>query len=430
MNRDINNSDLSDDEMLHEIKKSIAAQISDVLDENTGDLDAGNLNAVESVYEVEDAKDNDLDSTNKKKKMPRWLKRTSIVCSVLLVLGLIIMVGIHVVYGRLNYDDGSNTYTHAQQFETDDDTQYAEVDPNSINWDDVVGDAKKVNGVFNILLLGVEAIGTSTESGRTDSIMIATVNTQQKTLKLTSIMRDTYVQIPGYNDNRINSAYGTGGIPLLKETIQENFNIELDGYVLVNFEGFEKIIDKLGGVEVSLSEAEAKYLNSTNYISDKSERNVVVGKQTLNGNQARGYCRIRHVATEENGSGDYGRTSRQRTVLNAIFEKYKSKSTPELLGLLWDVLPSVTTDIKQDEIVNYVYTVVSMGTTELQTLRIPVDNGYKGAKIRGMSVLLPDLEVNIEELHNFVFGESANADASDESDDQASSSTQKLTVEN
>lgn len=428
MNKNGNYLGPSDDEILNEIKQSIGSQISDALDENNNTQNKPDFFLEKEDFTVDMGEDPEEMMT--KKKMPRWLKIATIVFSVFLVVGITGLVVTKVYLGRINYDSGLNSATHEEEFETDESTEYAEVDPESIKWDTMVGNAKKVNGVFNILLLGVEAMETSEERGRTDTIMIATINTKQKSLKLTSIMRDTYVQIPGYKDNRINAAYGTGGIKLLKETITQNFNIELDGYVLINFDGFEKLINKLGGVEVTLSKEEAAYLNSTNYISDKSQRNVKVGKQTLTGNQARGYCRIRYVATEENGSGDYGRTSRQRTVLNTIFEKYKSKSATDLLVILWDILPYVTTDIKQDAIINYATTVVGMGTSELETFRIPVDKGFKGASIRGMSVLVPDLQINIDELHSFIFGDSANVNSDKDNDDEVSNIFYQLAAAN
>jgi LCP family protein required for cell wall assembly len=391
MNKDRNVPNPSDEEILNVIKKSIGTQISEILDET---------NISENKAEdTQKPKDTTLPPykeellPKKKKQLPKWFKIVSIVFSLFFVLGLTAVVGAKMFLGRINYDGGKNS----------DVTKENPYDGTDSKWDTLVDNANKVDGVFNILLLGIEAINTSEEHGRTDSIMIATINTNLKTLKLTSIMRDTYVQIPGYKDNRINAAYGLGGVELLKETITQNFNLHIDGYVSVNFESFEKLIDELGGVEVSLTETEADYLNHTNYISDKTQRNVSSGKQKLNGNQARGYCRIRKVATENNGADDFGRTFRQRAVLTAIFDTYKSTSLPKLLSILWDILPYITTDINQSDIINYAFTVLSNGTDTLETFRIPVSNGYKGTYMRNMSVLVPDLQKNIEELHSFIY---------------------------
>lgn len=181
---------------------------------------------------------------------------------------------------------------------------------------DTFRNARHEEGVYNILLLGLEAIESK---GHTDSIMIATLNTNTKKMKLTSLMRDSWVTIPGYGDDRINVAYAKGGINTLYETIALNYDIQLDGYALVGFDTFEQIIDALGGIELELTDEEAYYLNHTNYISNKSYRNVVAGKQRVNGNQALGYCRVRKVATLDGSNNDMGRTSRHRRVMNAVF---------------------------------------------------------------------------------------------------------------
>ena len=260
---------------------------------------------------------------------------------------------------------------------------------------------KNEEHVVNILLVGVEEIGGASN---TDSMIIATMNTKDKSLKLTSLMRDLYVDIPGYSKNRLNSAFSKGGIDLLYETIELNFDVKLDGYVRVGFEDFESIIDRLGGVNISLTEAEAHYLNTTNYISKPQYRKVVAGPQTLNGNQALGYCRIRYISTKDHQSNDYGRTSRQRVVLNALFDKYKSKSLPELSLLLFDILPLISTDITKEEFDTYLRAAVNMGLTEIEDLRIPADNTFEEGYARKMAVLIPDLDANIKVLHEFIFG--------------------------
>lgn len=269
---------------------------------------------------------------------------------------------------------------------------------------DFVGSNKNV---INILLIGEESMDTS--RGRSDVMILATINQEQKSLKLTSFMRDIYVQIPGYRNNKLNASYSLGGGPLLCETLALNFNVEIDGYVRVNFNSFESIIDKVGGVEIDLTEAEAKYLNTTNYISNPSYRNVVPGTQTLNGNQALGYSRIRYRKGINGERDDYGRTARQRIVINAIFNKYKSKNIVELATLANDLLPDVTTNITKTDILSYLTAAVSLGTTELETFRIPVDNGHTSEDVligsRYANVLITDMPLNSQELSNFIYGE-------------------------
>jgi LCP family protein required for cell wall assembly len=281
-----------------------------------------------------------------------------------------------------------------------------EIDPNTIIWPDHPGDGKHVEGVYNILLLGEEAIGSGDGRGRTDVIVIATMNTNTNKLMLTSLMRDTLVQIPGYKDNKLNTAYERGGLDLMYETIALNYDIQLDGCVKVNFENFEKIIDKLGGLELTLTAGEARYLNSTNYISKPQYRNVVEGKQLMNGNQVLGYSRVRKRATITGNNNDYGRTDRHRIVLNAIFDKYKTKSKVELASMMLNVLPMITTDIDSKNFELLLNNFIEMGTMEMSQLRIPADGTFTdNVKVRGMDVLIPDLQENAKILHDFVFGE-------------------------
>lgn len=393
-----NNSDFntSEDDLLNDITSSLANQINQEIE------------AMISISDEEDDESpDDYVETKKKGRFPRWLKILTVVFSVVMIVSIGGMYAVSNYLDRINFTDWSNTEKLTEEFDQDDIDGLDIVDPDSINLNSG-GSLRTDQDVINILLVGEEAINDGSSRGRTDSMMIATINIKQKALKLTSIMRDLYVAIPGYSDNKLNAAYHNGGMPLLKQTIELNFDIELDGSVLVDFAGFEEIIDRLGGVDITLTANEAAYLNRTNYISNPIYRNVRAGTQTLNGNQALGYSRIRYVKTESERD-DFGRTSRQRTVLNAIFEKYKSKSLPELVTILYDILPLVTTDISKSTIMDYLATVVTLGATELETLRIPVDNAYSGSSVRGMSVLLPDtLQDNIDALHTFIFGTEEN----------------------
>jgi LCP family protein required for cell wall assembly len=390
LNNDIN---ISDDDILVDITDSLAKQINQELETDN--------KSEENIPE-----ETPPEKPEKKRRMPKWAKRLTIIFSVIMVLAIGGMAILSHYLDRINYTDWSNTEYFEEEFDQDDISGLTEVNP-----DDIILNSSNIQrtdkDVVNILLVGEEAINDGKSRGRTDSMMIATINTKEGALKLTSLMRDMYVEIPGYSDNKLNAAYHNGGMPLLKETIETNFDIDLDGSVLVNFDGFQDIIDKLGGVEITLSEAEASYLNRTNYISDPSNRNVVAGTQILNGNQALGYARVRYVKKSDTEHDDFGRTSRHRTLLTAIFDKYKSKSLPELVTLLYDILPLVTTDIDKSTIMSYLSTVATMGVTELQTLRLPVDGAYSNSNVRGMSVLLPDpLQENIDALHEFVFGKS------------------------
>ncbi|NLJ97116.1 MAG: hypothetical protein GX321_08160, partial [Clostridiales bacterium] len=231
------------DETLFEINASLAMQISDELES--------------------------LNKDKKNKKMSRTMKiQLGVVITIVSLLGFAFFLGFTKPGNKLLFKMGLNLGGMIWEARTDDfvdepdlveDEDYLEeddlnsdaeeIDPNEIVWPEHPGDGRRVEGVYNILLLGEEAIESGSARGRTDLIIIATLNKNQNSIKLTSLMRDTLVQIPGYKDNRLNSAYEKGDLDLLYETIALNFDIRLDGCVLVNFENFEKIIDYIGGLE-------------------------------------------------------------------------------------------------------------------------------------------------------------------------------------
>ncbi len=366
----------------------------------------------------------------KKKKMSRGRKALNIT---LIVLACLVGLGSFLGFTdpgnrflmRMGFDIGGKIWaTMTKDFEKepviientdhldeeDVDTDAEEIDPDTIIWPEHPGYGRQEEGVYNILLLGEEAIESGSARGRTDVIIIATMNTNTKELKLTSLMRDTLVRIPGYQENKLNTAYEKGGLDLLYETIAVNYDIRLDGCVMVNFDNFEKIVDKLGGIEITLTASEAKYLNRTNYISKPMYRTVVEGKQLMNGNQVLGYTRIRKRANINGANNDYGRTERHRIVLDAIFEKYKTKSKLELGSIMFGFLPMITTDISSNSFEMLLNKFFEMGTTKIDQLRLPADGTFTdNVEVRGMDVLIPDWDENITLLHDFVFGDSTAA---------------------
>lgn len=278
-------------------------------------------------------------------------------------------------------------------------------------------DTVKDSDIINILLVGADKnLDEQDKDGaarRSDSMMIATLDMKNKKLKVTSLMRDMYVPIPGHGSRKLNAAYSLGGIRLLYETIVSNFGIKMDGYAEVNFDAFVEVINAVGGVEATLTESEAVNLNDTNYIKRKKFRNVTVGKQVLNGYQALGYCRIRHgkmkngrypaVLTASGKGDDYGRVERQRLVMQALLKKVKSMSPNKWMELVGVVLPKVTTDLDKDDIYSYMVAIVRMGTTELNQFSLPIQDGYTSESINGEQCLVPDIPKNKTALQNFIF---------------------------
>ena len=331
-----------------------------------------------------------------------WKK---VLMGILLVLSA--TAGFFVAKAQVLYNNSLN------QINRDYDTALANVDLSGIH-------VNSDDQIVNILVVGNdyrEERGYGA-SGLTDTMIIATMDMKHGTLKTASLMRDLVVEIPGHGKNKLNSANSFGGIELLYKTIATNFNIELDGYVEVGFAAFTKIIDKVGGIELELTESEASYLNSTNYIRNKKSRNVKVGKQTLNGAQALGYCRIRKggVTTINGLRDDYGRTWRQRTVITALFDKMKSQPLSKWMEVADKVLENVRTDLDNDTILKYMKDAVMMGTTQIHQMQIPVNGYYRNDKnnefpdAQGWS-LVPtngittdyDRTANSEALRQFIF---------------------------
>ena len=427
-----------------EFSKNFYENIEKVLSE--GDTDTEDLQLAEYTIKSEDGIDdelyninaslaeqicNELDNRedNNQSKPSRLISHFKIPVGILAGLLLLIsFLGFTKTGNQLLLDLGVNVGGKLWAVWTDDlasdisaaeDTDYLEdedfnvdgpeADISKIIWPNNSGYGRKEEGVYNILLLGEEAIGSGSGRGRTDLMIIATLNTNTKEIKLTSLMRDLLVKIPGYKENKLNSVYEKDGIDLLYTTIAMNFDIHIDGAVLVNFENFEKIIDELGGLELTLTGGEARYLNSTNYISNPSYRNVKEGTQLLNGNQVLGYSRVRKRATITGNNNDYGRTDRHRLILNAIFDKYKTTNKATLASIMFKLLPMVSTDIDDQNFELLLNSFIEMGTMEMQQLRLPADKTFTDSeKVRGMFVLIPDYNKNIEILHDFIFGNSVN----------------------
>ncbi len=241
--------------------------------------------------------------------------------------------------------------------------------------------------VINVLLIGTDVRGGNYEDrGNTDSMILLSINTRDKNIKLTSFMRDMYVTIPGRGKNRINAAYAYGGPQLLFDTLKVNFDVDVDLYARVNFANFRKIIDKVGGVEIELTQAEARYMNR--YSKKYNTARVEPGLQTLDGAQALSYARCRKV------DSDFGRTERQRKVVVAFVDKIKGSSITELDSLLNTLLPMIQTNMPKMQIVGLMVDALNYLNNEVETLNVPIKNSWQSVKIRNMSVLCPNFELN------------------------------------
>ena len=234
------------------------------------------------------------------------------------------------------------------------------VEEDPINWDNVI----------NIMLIGQDRRPGQGRQ-RSDSMILVTVNKSMRTITLTSFMRDQYVRIPGYKNNKMNAAYAFGGMKLLNETVETNFGVQIDGDVEVDFNNFEKLIDMLGGVDIKLTKKEAQHLNTG------GNWNLSSGTQRLNGAQALAYARIRKI------DSDYRRAERQRTVISSLINRYKSLPLTEMLAMIDDILPLVTTNMDKKEIVDIAISLAPMlSGAELNTMRIPLDGTFRQGTVR------------------------------------------------
>lgn len=339
--------------------------------------------------------------SNKKKN---GMRRALTTVSILLGLALAVLLGITVyaeyLLNKVNYVDPDATVPTLSQEQVEvveQETEAADLEftGEALNQEQVQAieqeTAPKVEindeHVVNILLIGADY--QSGDVARSDSMILCTFNKYANTITLTSFMRDMYVKIPGYKSNRINASYTLGGMKKLNETLNYNFGVTTDGTVEIDFTNFEKLIDLLGGIELELSYKEADFINF------KTGKNVLkTGTQMLTGEQALWYSRFRGDA-----GGDFRRTNRQRTVLTILFERYKNLSLAELIGMMDDILPMVTTNMTKDEILTYVKDYFPMlADAQIVTQRIPAEGTYEQAKINGMAVLVPNISKNAKIL--------------------------------
>lgn len=247
--------------------------------------------------------------------------------------------------------------------------------------------AEENDEVVNLALYGLDRRNPD-EASRSDTIMVVSINKKTRQIKVTSLMRDMYVPIPGMKDNRINAAYAFGGPTLSLKTINSVFGLDVRDYVAIDFSGLIKVIDEVGGVDIEVKENEARlcYVNQP-------------GLQTLNGKQALAYSRIRHT-----GNGDYERTERQRNILNQIYRKIKEKGVLKLPRVISALLPYVETSLSNWQILQLSMDVAGLNAENLEQFRLPVDSTFTSRTIRNMMVLVPDIEKNKILLHEFIYG--------------------------
>lgn len=264
-------------------------------------------------------------------------------------------------------------------------------------------------GVINILLLGVDA-RPQQSNGRSDAMILASVDVDAGTIKLISFMRDMYVSIPEHNPNRLNTAYYWGGPELLFRTLEKNFGVTVDHYVAVDFSLLGSIIDQLGGLEIEV--ADNYFVDRINAVIENDNKVLGIdlddqkltqpGTLLLTGKQAQAYARFRYGAKS---GGDYARTGRQREVLMKIFHKVTDLSIPAMVKLAMANIDAVATDMTLADIVQLAPLALTLKDAQFQELRVPADGYYEAKTIKGMAVLSPDYKRISAQLVEFLGGD-------------------------
>lgn len=340
---------------------------------------SGKREEIDTKTDKKSRKGNKKEAGSGRKKKKSGFRRFLIAVALILVFlaaGLYVLVG--KVYAEMNYEEIES----------------------------VASSPMKEEGVTNILLIGNDSRENG-EDGRSDAMILLSISNKTKKIYMTSLLRDMYVEIPGYKDNRLNAAYSYGGAELLMETIEQNFDISISRYVLVNFEAFANLVDAVGGVDLELTGKEVEYVNGylveynillgrpegTDYFDDLSG-----GMVHLNGPQALAYCRNRYIGT------DFGRTERQRKVLTEVIHKLPKGVLTNPKGLIDGLMPNLTTNLTQAECYRLSLMAPKLLTYDIIQNSIPIEGTYKDATHRKMSVLEVDFEANKKFLQENLYG--------------------------
>lgn len=258
---------------------------------------------------------------------------------------------------------------------------HLDIDENAIAINSGVADELK--GYRNIALFGLDTRDDSFENSRSDSIIIISINNKTNDIKLTSIYRDTYVDIDGHGLDKITHAYAYGGPELALSTINKNLDLNITEFVTVNFETVKTVVDTIGGISLKVTDAEAEQIGLPSG-----------GTYTLDGNEALEYARIRKI------DSDYQRTERIRNVISAVFDKVKTKSITEIMDYIDIILPHISTNMSTNEIISLAPSAILYDITD--STGWPYDvKGFSSDAWYGVPVTL---ESNVKELHETLFG--------------------------
>ena len=359
------------------------------------------------------------EQVRRKKRKKRMSKKKKLLIALLIVFIIAIIVCIAAVAVIFHYIDKVEVEDPVKSFPIVDSVTDDDLTDEPDSPPEVIEDAKKRidenlaknateimsdDNVINVLLIGTDSRGND-DRGRSDSMILVSVNKNTKKVIMTSFLRDIYCYIPDIEYTRLNHSYAYGGPDLLIKTLETNFKVRIDRYVRVNFYSFCDVVDTVGGVEIDVTEEEVPYINT--YLSEINALEgyaagdgqlTHAGRQTLNGRQALSYSRIRYIGT------DFARTQRQRTVLESIITKMKNLSLSELSDLLDVLLPQLATNMTESEMFSFVVDSPVYLKYDVIQNRIPADGTWSFITVRSMSVIDVNFDKNIDELRQVIYG--------------------------
>lgn len=338
---------------------------------------------------------------------------------VLIVVGVLYFIG-HRYYSSTNYVSDEDVRKMIEEQKASQETEEEETEEEEVTEEDVEIDAELMviqknmeryaseepittdGNVYNVLLVGVDTTKNN-YIGNSDSMILISVNYNLHKISMISLMRDTHVHIPGVGYRKLNAAYPNGGGPLLIETVEENYKIDIDRYVTVDFGNMISIIDEIGTIEITFTEKEAENANKSikqqcRILGLKYKDYKLPGEGTYqcNGMQAVAYARIRKV-----GNADYQRTARQREVLMKLLERIKAMDLEEIDKLATRLLPMLTHNVPESEFWGLLAKVPTLLNYNIIQDRIPYDGMYYSMN----GNLVPEWESTVAKLKETLYGE-------------------------
>ncbi|HJC92078.1 MAG TPA: LCP family protein [Candidatus Mediterraneibacter excrementigallinarum] len=318
----------------------------------------------------------------KKKKSPgNWIKRHKVASAVIAVF-LVCFLIIAWVIGALVW----GIYHNSIGIVDPDD-----VDPTS-DQVQIAREDQKDDDVVNVLLVGSDSRDPNAEMGRSDTMMLVSFNKAEEKATVISFLRDSLVEIEGYGQSKLGHTFAYGGVGLTINTINEQFDLDIQDYIIINFENLVGIIDELGGIQVTLTEEEAEYYR------ENGMPDIQAGDVTLTGSQALAHARNRSL------DNDFGRTRRQRSVLYGIYNKVRQNRDPQaIMSLITYCMGEVSTNMSVTELYDIAMDVLSIEHLRTQQAAVPQDGTYEFGTYDGMSVIEFDLEANKEYIQELLY---------------------------